>query len=279
MAPCSNMRFKKRGDVLASIIIPASKSLTVTNKFPEENINNNSIIIGNDGVDKYISYLFFDISAIPSDVSILSAELILFKMNEFHNDSKKEFLVYPLRDYFSTFTTFNNRPGVITTMKRNFYPITTNVAVTVNLTYFVSLWLKNKLTNTGLSIITKSNDIIAEFGSSKCNDSYLIPFIKVVISNGCTNSKNHNCNQGEASIRKVRVIGTVAEGAQYESVVNIGVKRKGTGHIDDYYVADEYDNLSSGSPLHIDKIYNMAIIPKKKPGDVETIELYGSYKE
>ncbi|MFT5876114.1 MAG: hypothetical protein ACI8WT_005118 [Clostridium sp.] len=262
---------------MGSIIIPATKSLTVTNKLPNGNINNDSIIIGNDGVDKYISYLFFDISAIPNDVCILSAELVLFKMNEFYNDFKKEFSVYPLRDYFSSYTTFNNRPRVVTTMKRNFYPITTNVAVTVNLTYYISLWLKNKLTNTGISIITKSNNTFAEFGSSICKDSYLVPFIKVVTGNEC-NSEKPDCNQGGASIRKVRVIGTVAEGSQYSSVVNVGINRKGTGHIDDYYVADEYDNLSGGSPLHVDKIYNIAITPKKKPDDVENIELYGSYK-
>ena len=260
---------------MPSILIPATKSLTVTNKFPDENINEDSIIVGNDEMYSYISYLFFDISAIPSNIRILTAELVLFKMNNFYENSKKIFSIYPLKDYFSTYTTFNNRPKVNVTMKRDFYPIITNVAVTVNVTYFVSLWINNKLNNTGFSIITKNNSIIAEFGSSKSKDTYLVPFIKVVIDN---EFKNSNCKPLGATKRLVRVIGTVAEDSQYEAIINIGVNRSGIDHTDNYYVADEYNNLLSGTPLHIDKTYNIAIIPKEKIGDVETVDFYGSYK-
>ena len=264
---------------MSNILIPATKSLTVSNKYPDGNLNESSIIVGNDEMYNYISYLFFDISAIPSNVSIRSAELVLFKMNDFYNDSMNEFTIYPLRDYFSSYTTFNNRPRVIKTIKREFYPIITNVAVTVNLTYFVASWLKNELTNTGISIITKNRNIMAEFGSSISTDTYLVPFIKVIINNECNKVKNPNFNSAGATIRRVRVIGTVGEDSQYDSVVNIGVKRGGSGITDNYYVADEYNNLLNSKPLHIDKIYNMAIIPKETSDDVETLNFYGAYKE
>jgi len=263
---------------LSSILIPATKSLTVTNKLPNGNINKDTIIVGNDGMSKYISYLFFDITAIPSNVSILSAELVLFKTDNFYNDSTKNFSVFPLSDYFSTYTTFNNRPRVNSIIREKFYPITSKVAVTVDLSYLVSLWFKNKLTNTGISLFDKNNSILAQFGSSICKDTYLIPFIKVVISSKCNNIEKPNCDQGKSTVRRVRVIGTVAEDSQYEAIVNIGVNRRGTGHTDNYYVADEYNNLLSNTPLHIDKTYNMAIIPKEKIGDVETLDFYGSYK-
>ncbi|MGV8980189.1 DNRLRE domain-containing protein [Clostridium sp.] len=262
---------------MSSILIPATKSLTVTNKLPNGNINKDTLIVGNDGMYNYISYLYFDISAIPSNVYILNAELILFKMNDFYNDSKKEFSIYPLRDYFSTYTTFNNRPRVNATMKRNFYPIIKNVAVTVNLTYFVTLWLNNKLTNTGISLSSKNKNIITEFGSSICKDTYIVPFIKVAISDEC-DVKRLNCNIGGSTIRQVRVTGTVPEDSQYEAIVNIGVKRKESGYTDNYYVVDEYNNLLNDKPLQIDKTYNMVVSPPKTPGDVETLDLYGSYK-
>ncbi|MBZ9686404.1 hypothetical protein G9F72_008685 [Clostridium estertheticum] len=86
------------------------------------------------------------------------------------------------------------------------------------------------------------------------------------------------CECGGATIRKVRVIGTVAEDSLYDAVVNIAVKRASSGHTDNYYVVDEYNNLLSGIPLYIDRIYNMAIIPKETTGDVETANFYGSYK-
>jgi hypothetical protein len=263
---------------LASILIPASKSLTITNRIPDGNINEDTITVGYDGKYSYNSYLFFDISSIPINVSISSAELVLFKTNNFYNDIKKEFLIYPLMDYFSTYTTFNNPTKVNTTIKKTFYPISSNVATTVNLTYFVSLWLSNKLTNTGIALASKNNSMLAEFGSSICKDTYLIPFIKVVISNESNNFQRNKCNLGNPNVRKVRVIGTVAADSQYEAIVNIGVTRSGSGHTDNYYVADEYNNLSNYYPLNIDKTYNMAIIPKEKPGDVESIEFYGSYK-
>ena len=279
MAPCFRLRFRKEVINLASILIPATKSLTVSNRLPNENINEDTIIVGNDGKYDYISYLFFDISAIPSNVSISSAELVLFKTNNFYNDSKKEFSIYPLSEYFSTYTTFNNRPKVNTIIKKKFYPITSNVAVTVNLTYFVSLWLDNKLMNTGIALMDKNNSILAEFGSSISKDSYLIPFIKVVVKPLTHKVCNKpNCNRGEATVRQVRVIGTVAADSQYEAIINIGVTRSGSGNTDNYYVADEYNNLSNYYPLNIDKTYNMAIIPKEEPGDVETIDFYGSYK-
>lgn len=200
-------------------------------------------------------------------------------MNDFYNDSMNEFSIYPLRDYFSSYTTFNNRPRVIKIIKREFYPIITNVAVTVNSTYFVASWLNNELTNTGISIITKNRNIMAEFGSSISTDTYLVPFIKVITNNECNKVKNPNCNSTGATIRRVRVIGTVGEDSQYDAVVNIGVKRGGSGITDNYYVADEYDNLLNSKPLYIDKIYNMAIIPKETSDDVETLSFYGAYKE
>ncbi|MGH4120175.1 DNRLRE domain-containing protein [Clostridium sp.] len=263
---------------MASILIPATRSLTVTNRLPNGNINDNTIFVGNDGGYNYISYLFFDISAIPTNVSISSAELVLFKTNKFYNDSKQEFFIHPLSDYFSTYTSFNNQPRVNRSLKKKFNPIISDVAVSVNLAYFVSLWLSNKLNNTGIALFSENHSVLAEFGSSMSVDSYLTPFIKVVISNECNDYKKTHCNPVGATMRQVRVIGTVAEDSQYEAIINIGVKRNDSGHTDNYYVADEYNNLLSGSPLYIDKTYNMAVIPKEKPGDVETTEFFGSYK-
>jgi hypothetical protein len=133
--------------ILSSILIPATKSLTVTNNFPNTNINEDIITVGYDGKYKYISYLYFDISSIPNNVSVLSAEFVLFKTDDFYNDIRKEFLICPLSDYFSTYTTFNNSPKMNTRIKRPFYPLTSKVAVTVNLTYLVSLWLMNTIPN------------------------------------------------------------------------------------------------------------------------------------
>lgn len=265
---------------MSSILIPATKSLTVTNKLPNGNINEDIIMVGIDEKYMYTSYLFFDSSAIPNNVYVSNAELVLFKTNNFYNNSKIEFSISPLSDYFSTYTTFNNPPRENKIIKTKFYPITSKVAVTVNLSYIVSLWVKNQLTNTGIALYCRNQNVIAEFGSAINENSYLIPFINVSI-NPIIN-KNQCCTRypiDNGTTKQVQVIGTVAAASKYDAIVNVGVTRSGSGHTDNYYVADEYDNSTSGNPLHIDKTYNVAIIPKENPGDVETVNFYGSYKE
>lgn len=126
---------------MGSILIPASKSLTVTDRLPDGNINEDIIITGRDGIYNYFSYLFFDISSIPSNVSISYAELVLFKTDKFYDDINKTFGIYPLLDYFSIYTTYSNRPRINNSVLKNFYPLTSKVAVTIILTHlFLHGW-------------------------------------------------------------------------------------------------------------------------------------------
>lgn len=269
---------------MASIIIPASKSITVTDKFPNENINEVILSVGNDGFYNYLSYLFFDISTIPSNVIICHAELVLFKVDEFYNDDSKVFEIYPLTEYFSTYTNYNNRPEVNNVFKKfksDFYPLTSKAAVTVPLTSLVTLWVKYGSINTSIMLCGKSENVLVHFGSAICTDKYLIPFLKVTFT-PCYNpvvppSCTHNCN--DATLRQINVTGTVAEQSKYDAVVNIGISRNGSNHTDNYCVVDEYDNSTNHIPLHVDKTYNIAIIPPKTSGDAENITFYGSYKE
>ena len=164
---------------MANIIIPAVKSLTVTNKYPDKSLNEGTITIGFDNKNNYYSYLFFDVSSIPSDVVIYSAELVLFKTDHFFNNSEQKLSISPLKDYFSTYTTYNNAPNYDHYSTINFYPLTSKVAVTINVTNMVYSWIKNRPSNKGMIIYGKNKSTIVNFGSVKNDDTYLIPFIKV----------------------------------------------------------------------------------------------------
>lgn len=258
---------------MSNIIIPASKSLTVTNKSPKENINSNHIKVGYHQKFKYISYLFFDISSIPPNAKILSAKLVLFKTNNFYEDNK-ELVIYQLDDYFSSYTTYNNRPKVNKDIKENFSPFTSKISVTVDVTKFVLLWIKSKSICTGLMLAGDSNCSLSSFGSSISSDSYIIPFIEIKYKVYCI-----SCCDGEATIREVNVTGTVAAESKYMSILNVEVKRDKSNKVENYYIADEYDNSSGVTPLKIDKNYKVVIIPKERKGDTEKVNLYGSYKE
>jgi len=279
---------------MGSIIIPSTRSLTLTNKIPDGNITKDNISVGDDGVYTYSSFLFFDISTIPSNAEITNAEIVLFKTDNFYENKKKCIYIYPLLDYFSNYTTYNNQPKVNHLIEGSLYPLTPKISATANLTKIVSLWFKNAVSNKGLILCKKNNNFITSFGSATCKDSNLIPFIKVIysIKNNIVIHENHtslkiiyypcpcNCNPnpGIATTRQVRVIGIVAPMSIYEAVISLAVTRWGTGHIDNYHVTDEYNNSTSSTPLPIDKFYNIAILPQSKPGDTENVVFYGSYK-
>ena len=293
---------------MESIIIPSTKSLTLTNKIPNGNINKDNITVGYDGVYTYSSLLLFDISQIPNNAEIANAEIVLFKTDSFYENKKKCIYIYPLFDYFSNYTTYKNHPKVNHLIEGSLYPITSKISATANLTKIVSLWHNNVNSNRGIILCKKNNNFITNFGSAICEDSDLTPFIKViysikhtiVIPENHTNHKNecdHNienhtqmkviyypcpcsCNPipGIPTTRQVKVIGIVSPMAIYEAIVNLVITRNGTGHTDNYYVTDEYDNSANNTPLAIDKIYNIDVIPQANPGDTENVAFYGSYK-
>lgn len=281
---------------MESIIIPSTKSLTLTNKIPHGNINEDNITIGNDGLYTYSSFLFFDISKIPSNAQISNAELVLFKTDNFYKDNRKCIYIYPLFDYFSTYTTYKNPPEVNNLIEGKLHPLTSKISVTATLTKIVSLWLRNSTSNKGIILCKKRNDFITSFGSSICKDSYLTPFINVtytikntiIIHENSTPMKviccPYHCNckptpdPAIPTMRQVEVTGIVAPASIYVIIVTLTVTRRGTGHIDNYYIADEYDNSTSSTPLTIDKFYSIAVIPHENSGDTEQICLSGSYK-
>ncbi|WP_242866371.1 DNRLRE domain-containing protein [Clostridium ljungdahlii] len=256
------------------MIIAADKSLTVTNKLPKENINSDYIKIGYYHKFKYISYLSFDISNIPSNAKILNAELILFKTNNFYEGNNKKLIIYQLKDYFSSYTTYDNRPKIKKDIKETFCPFTSKVYVAVDITKFVLLWAKSKSICTGIMLTSKSDCLLSSFASSKNDDSYNYPFIKLKYKTYCK-----NCCSEKVTIREVNVKGTVSPESKYEAVVDVQVKRHKSNDIENYYITDEYDNSSGIKPLHIDKNYKVVIIPKERKGDTEEVHLYGSYKE
>ncbi|MBP2024014.1 hypothetical protein J2Z44_003864 [Clostridium punense] len=263
---------------MAVILVPATKSLTVTNKIPFGNINDNTIIVGDDGEFSYISYLYFDISSIPSDVLIVDAELILFKTNNFYNNLNKVLYISSISDYFSTYTNYNNRPKTNGVIKKTFFPLTSKISVSINVTNLLRLWSSNQLKNTGVVIFSDSRSDLSEFGSAVSDDRYIIPFLRVIVK-PMHNESETKKKVDIATTKKIQVIGAVEPHSKYEAVVNVEVTRANSGKVDNYYVADEYDNSEGMTSLSIDKTYNVAIIPAEKAGDEEVVNFYGSYKE
>lgn len=185
-----------------SITIPAIKSLSITNKYSDKSLNGDKIIVGADGNYNYYSYLFWDISSIPTNATVHNAKLTLFKTDNFYYDTSKKFSISPLYEYFSTYTTYNNSPNYDHYTVINFYPLTDNISVTIDITTIVSSWVKNSLKNKGIILYGRNEDILTSFGSVKSSDNYLMPFIIVnydsyspnkCLKKECTNKYSKDC--------------------------------------------------------------------------------------
>lgn len=177
---------------MKSITIPAIKSLSITNKYSDKSLNEDKIIVGSDGNYNYYSYLFWDISSIPTNAIVYNAKLTLFKTDNFYYDTSKKFSLSPLYEYFSTYTTYNNSPNYDHYTVLNFYPLTNNISVTIDITTIVSSWVKNSLKNKGIILYGRNEDMLTSFGSVKSSDSYLVPFI---IVNYEPYSSNKSCKK------------------------------------------------------------------------------------
>jgi len=206
---------------MKSIMIPAIKSLTITNKYPDKSLNDDTIIVGSDGEYNYYSYLFWDLSSIPSNVIISCAKLTLFKADNFFYDTSKKISISPLYEYFSTYTTYNNSPNYDHYTIRNFYPLTTKVSVTVDVTTIVSSWVKNSLRNKGIILYGRNENILAGFGSVKSSDNYLAPFIIVNYepypSNKCSKKNcNNKCSQNDCCEKYIKICKEELEGMLFK---------------------------------------------------------------
>lgn len=261
-------------------MIFADKTISITNEFPNKNINEENIIVGNEAKYNYYSYIFFNTSAIPTNSIINRADLVLFKTDNFYEDYNKLFGACSISDYFSTYTTYSNRPNIIDVVTSKFYPLTSQAAVSINVSKIVSLWNINPYMNIGgMMLYSKSKGVICKFGSAISKNKYLIPFLKIYYDIKDTTC---NCSQCKPSpspnLRNIRVTGTIAAHSIYDLAVNLEVERADTGRINNYYVAKEYDNLPNDTSMHVDENFNIAVIPPVSSGDKENIVLYGAYK-
>ncbi|MDW8801302.1 DNRLRE domain-containing protein [Clostridium sp. A1-XYC3] len=200
--------------------IPATKSLTVSSKYPNSNINNKYIYIGNECsvkyicylyndkciyarnecLAKYISYLYFDISSIPGNIKNIYATLVLFKKpilcdeilydedddydyssnNYDKHKFNNRYIIYPLSEYFSDYTTYKNRPKYDCSLEKSFFINEKNICEEIDITPIVSNWISGKIPNKGLMFKgEKKIKNLTKFFSVLNRDIKEIPFIKI----------------------------------------------------------------------------------------------------
>lgn len=167
---------------MSKIIIPATKSITVSSKFPNRSFKKKTITIG--FKKKYIcnSCLFFDIGFIES-ACVKSAMLTLFKTSVFFFISGIEFYIAPLLSPFSSTSTYYDCQNFDEKLAVKFSPFLREVTVQIDMTTIVNKWLDNTLPNYGLVIIGRRMNLkesgCVSFGSAYNSDNTLIPIIDI----------------------------------------------------------------------------------------------------
>lgn len=169
---------------LATISVSATKSITISSKYPDKSFLGKEIVIGTRQKHRYYSFLFFDTSFVPAD-TILSATLVLFKVADFVFKPQVKFCIEPLLDPFSSYTTYKKL--AITSVDKSsaieFSPLIMNVGVKIDITSIVNRWLNHTLPNYGLllsgSSINPRESRCTSFGSAYHSDNTLIPYISI----------------------------------------------------------------------------------------------------
>lgn len=175
---------------MAMLLIPAANSLTVSSRHAGGSRKGGRLTVGNEYRYIYDGYLFFDTSGIPNYIALLSAVLVLFKLDGFYDCSAVSFAVCPLLKQFSPFTTSGNACPAADDpeLARDFFPFTHDAAVEIDITPIVEKWMTNSLINRGLVIKGNDHDpclvCYASFGSAYSRDRSLIPLLRVMYRQG-----------------------------------------------------------------------------------------------
>ena len=250
---------------MASLIIPGDKSITISNKVCCA-IKDQFIFIEDIHGSINKSYLFFNTDSIPENALISSAELVLFKscsdmpVNSLIN-------IYPLKDDFSTCTTYKVQPQIYDSYKKIGEVSINKISVEIDIMDIVIAWLGGTIINKGLVIEGETGVTpLISFGSASISDKYLMPILRIVYNYSSCNG------QGQYAYLPVTINYADYENpANYDDkcrlliaiVVTVGSKK--------YYASKEYNYIPSQG---ID-IINVAYVPQG--GIMPTIEIGYSY--
>lgn len=166
------------------IDLKCSKSLVFSGRY-FEGVEESNLRIGSTKYFKYKSYLYFDLTPIPSTFQILSARLILYKIPKKNNNldcvlhNLCEYAVVPTLDYVSRYSYIYSD---IIEIDRDLvvdFSIDRRLAYTeIDITTIVNYWIKGKVENKGIIITGKEHSLYQEYGSPLGNNSER-PYLRV----------------------------------------------------------------------------------------------------
>ncbi|WP_419763371.1 DNRLRE domain-containing protein [Desulforamulus ruminis] len=145
--------------------------------------------VGSVFYSRYISYIFFDLSGIPREERIVSADLILHLYDPaFIGALPGAIALGVLGEPFAECTTsFINRPCALAKSLITAPLPTETTMVSMDITKYIKQWHLGQRTNYGLALGAANSPGVALFHSSYSPDSAKHPLLEVsTVSGGCT---------------------------------------------------------------------------------------------
>ncbi|EYE89498.1 hypothetical protein Q428_02430 [Fervidicella metallireducens AeB] len=275
----------------------STKSLTVSSKEPNGKITGQYILAGNDGCNKYRSYLYFDLSNLPCNVKILSAELSLYLVENYCVSKSNSVYIYGLKSDFGIFTSFNKQPLYDENYIIKEFKGIKSGQLDIGISPLFLKWRRGMIINKGIYIQGREGvKSIAAFGSAYNKNYDLIPKIKVrylVSSGGTVNmgefidvkywSKTINFF-GNYTTEDIIDVSKIVEGTFFIKntglkSVTISVEVSGDGEI---WVKDTTKILESGNekvfiPMYYGQFYRLNL-QCDGHGSLEVYFIYQVYK-
>ncbi|RYD03044.1 hypothetical protein N752_21780 [Desulforamulus aquiferis] len=169
------------------IILRPEKSTYVTSRKPFFiSCNSSTLPVGSLCASKFISYLYFDLSSLPSDLIIKSALLTLyFKAHPYKGIPPNTIIIHPLKNAFEDCETFFiDRPRNFAETKLIANYISESPKFEVTITEIFNRWYSQTLPNHGLSLSTSDlfNSGYLKFHSSNIIDISQQPTLTIETS-------------------------------------------------------------------------------------------------
>lgn len=156
------------------IQFPCSKSLTITDLYPNKNFEKSVLDIGFYDGKLYKSYIYFNLSDLHEDFVVNSAILRVYLKRHISYGKSNTLYIYPLEQNFNKSTTFDNQP----TISNEFVKFTTrdyNKWMDIDITTLFSHNTNQILSNGMLLKCDKDKNSLVSFYSNLSDNSKFSP--------------------------------------------------------------------------------------------------------
>lgn len=160
-----------------------------------KDIDGDSLYLGSYYRCNYLICLYFALPRYSFLQKLKKASLILYKMPEDHDERRRyrrynkneqyknykdQYIVCPLEDYFSAYSSDFSIPDPDFDRKQEFRDIIHSCFTEIDITDIVKDWINEEIENRGLILLGKKDSHLITYASKKCSISRMCPTLRLI---------------------------------------------------------------------------------------------------